>query len=70
MINIMAVLLPIAYTINILALIMLITYTQCDAEGAEVCLLVMANYGCSYVALIRFWSSPHHTRHLNPAPNG
>jgi hypothetical protein len=41
-----------------------IAYTQCDAEGTEVGLLVMANYGCSYVALIAFWSSAYHTRHF------
>jgi len=41
-----------------------IAYTQSDAEGTEVGPLVMANYGCLYVALITFWSSPYHTRHF------
>ena len=50
--------------INTLALMLPVAYTQCDAEGTEVGLLVMANYGCSCAALITFWSSPYHTRHF------
>jgi hypothetical protein len=45
-------------------------YAQCDAEGAKGCLLVMANYGCHYAALIKFWSSPYHAGHLIPLPKG
>ena len=50
--------------INTMALMLPIANTQCNARGSEVCLLVMADYGCFYVALIKFWSSPYHTRHL------
>jgi hypothetical protein len=50
--------------INALALMLPVAYTQCDAEGTEVGLLVMANYGCLYAAFITFWSSPYHTRHF------
>jgi hypothetical protein len=50
--------------INTLALMLPIAYTQCDAEGTEVGWLMMANYGCLYAALIKFWSSPYHTRHF------
>jgi len=50
--------------INTLALMLPIAYTQCDAGGTEVGLLVMANYSSSYAALIAFWSSPYHARHF------
>jgi hypothetical protein len=44
--------------INTLALILPIANTQYDAEGSEVYLLVMVDYDCFYVALIKFCSSP------------
>jgi len=50
--------------INTLTLMLPIACTRCDAEGTAVGLLVMANYGCSYVALITVWSSPYHTWHF------
>jgi hypothetical protein len=56
--------------VNTLALMLPVGYAQCDAEGAKGCLLVMANYGCHYAALIKFWSFPYHSGHLIPLPKG
>jgi hypothetical protein len=55
---------------NTLALMLPIAYTQCGAEGTEVCLLVMAIYGFSSAALIKFWSSLYHTKQLILSPKG